>query len=488
MHRKYFLVALSILLLLLSACNDSVVKTASPVVPVPLDLNKPYSNSTTLPPLYPYSRTLPSSGTSTLHAIIVADTNNKTIGESVEKDIENMSDLLQSIKDNTGLQLKVQSIDGNQLTLDNVTNTVNDLSVGRDDVVIFYYSGHGLNLAKGSKWPSMLLDYELLELDWAITKLTDKKPRFFMVIADACNTFIEFLNRSSKSMGLLRPENYRELFLNYHGYIIASSSTPGQKSWGSNGIGGYFTHAFLNSLNENLAFSNPSWHTILEQAKKPIPTDDPEQPLQHPQTEINIERVLPVDGEEIEEVEEVVDDEDFGDNEVNEVEVNEPERPEYNVSISQQHPERETDDDQLSIQVLPSQQFRVAESMQIKVHNRSQEQGYLFVWDINNAGQLTRIFPNKYSQKKRQLPAGKTVMIPENAFAGFGLRIVEPVGQNFLVALLVKENLVQKVLRLENLSATNDQATLQQLREQLNKNLGQEDDWSIATVDYKITH
>lgn len=99
--------------------------------------------------------------------------------------------------------------------------------------------------------------------------------------------------------------------------------------------------------------------------------------------------------------------------------------------IVQEKPEQEAP--ALSIQVLPSQQFRVGESMQIQIFNPSREDGHLLVWDINSSGQITRLFPNQYTQET-SLAAGKTISFPENAM-GFGLRIVEPIGDNLLVAL-----------------------------------------------------
>ena len=491
MHRNYFLLALS--LLLLFACNNNQVVKTTDAIPVPIvGSEEPpvSSHSTTQPPLYSHSKTQQSTTATTLHALIVADTTDKTIGESVDIDRENIGQLLQSITENTGLRLSTQSIYGEQVTHRNITQALNRLSVGPNDAVIFYYSGHGINMTKGSRWPALLVGGRFMELDFVVGTLKAKKPRFFIAIADACNTLIEmnYSKRGSKSMGTLNPENYRALFLNSRGHIITSSSTPGQKSWGDKRDGGFFTQAFLNSLNEELDSSSPSWHALMKRATKSIPTPDPEQPFQQPQDEINIERIAPslaeTNGAEtdiIVQTPPVITVPDV---------IVPPESTIAEITpVSPQNDLLGNDGNQLFIQVLPSRQFRLGEMMRVKVHNRSHKDGYILVWDINSAGQLTRIFPNQYSRKNYQIKAGKTVTIPENAYAGFGLTIVEPVGNNFVVTLLVKKEQMQTVLsqQLEDISATNAQAALQRLRQRLNQRLGQ-GGWAIATVDYEIVH
>ncbi len=145
---------------------------------------------------------------------------------------------------------------------------------------------------------------------------------------------------------------------------------------------------------------------------------------------------------------------------------------------------KETEEVPLSIQVLPSQRIRVGDAMQVKVHSR--QAGYLFVWDIGNRGEITRLFPNPYV-KTNKIKAGKTVTIPENSWSGFGLTVGEPLGNSMAVALLVKEEKVQKVQleKLESTVATNAQTAWQQLRKQLNQMLGQ-GGWLIAKEDYEI--
>jgi hypothetical protein len=391
-------------ILLLSACNKPVVKDIESVT---------------------------SRSPSTLHAIIIADTNNETVGKSVQIDMKNINRLLESIVGNTKLRLETQSISGNQLNRENVTQAVNKLRVKPDDMVFFYYSGHGANTEKGSEWPSMLINNKLTSLDAIISQLSMKKPRFLMVLSDSCNNFISNISGSkSPTRNRPKPANYRQLFLNYRGYIIASSSIPGQRSWGNNHTGGLFTYAFISSLNKNY-----DWNQIMQEATKPHTIYTlRRRNIQQPQYTIEIEKIK---------------------------------QRKY-----------------LSIQILPSKQFRIGESMQIKIDNPSNEEKYLFIWDINSRGEITRIIPNQYT-KERSFPTGTTIISKQTM--GFDLKIIEPIGNNALVAALVNKQSIQDILyeRLESLAATNTQTALQQLQKRLTQILGQ-NNGLIGTTKYKI--
>jgi len=475
-----YLILMSFLLSLLSACNNEVVKTSDTVSP-PLD-EPVYTVSDSTPSADSINRALPASG-AILHAIIAADTDDEMVGKSVEIDLENVESLLLSIQDNTGLRLQTRSISGNELSRNKVIEALNQLSVGPSDVVIFYYSGHGVNFNKGSKWPSLVLAGRFLDLDEVKARIKAKNPRFLMVFADACNNLVQVISSVRGTRGMPRAKNYRDLFLNYRGDIMASSSIPGQKSWGSHGGGGFFTQAFLNQLNEELASASiPSWQAIMERAKKPLPTYDSEQPFQDPQYEINIRRVeaslSSLEGSKQGEFEPV---------HVIPPSTSAVEAP--FLGTSEEKPSAESlgvHDEQLFIEVLPSSKFRLGDTMRLNVRNGGREKGYLLVWDINSAGEITRIFPNQFDQK-HALGAGNTKTIPENAYSGFGFTIVEPVGQSVLVALLVKKHQVQMVLseRFEGLSAPTADQALQRLRGQLKQKLG-ENGWAMNTVDYEI--
>lgn len=428
MQRNYSLLVLS--LLLFSAC-----------VSTPVTDNNPSSTVST--------RSITSAK---LHAILVADTKDLNIGSDI--DLGNMKELLITIQQHTGLTLEQYSIAGNAFTSDNVNNTLTQLSVQPEDMVIFYYSGHGSNLGN-SRWPSLKLSDQFLDFDQVTQTLENKNPRLLISIADACNNFIdESSNTPTRQVIKTTPkaDNYRQLFLNYRGKIKASAAKHGQFAAGSSSEGGKYTNAFLNSLNKELASADkPSWHTVMKRAESPIRFRDKQgiERLQMPQSKVQVaDGGVPPD-----------------------------------QSGSGQPNDPLPTSDQLLLQLLPADTFKIGENMIVKVTNSSPKAGYLFVWDIDSSGKLARLLPNEINQKHR-LDARKTRQIPEHIYVGYSLTMKEPTGNGFIVALLVDESAKQQLLseNLSNLSTNQAQTTLQQLRGRLTQLEGA----IITAVQYQI--
>jgi hypothetical protein len=228
----------------------------------------------------------------TLHAVILADTNDNKIGNSTEVDFKNIEKLVQDISINTGMILSKRTLKGRDLESNNVRTILNNLAIKRNDAVIFYYAGHGKNPLTGTKWPSMMLYDENMEFNFVINKLKQKNPRFFLAIADSCN---DFPNRSYFTdektwLSSFKNQNYKNLFLKTRGYIVASAAEPGQLSWSYAQTGGLFTNQFLRSLNKE-ASSSPqaSWHSIMESAIETIKL--PKDIIQQPQYEIEVKQI-----------------------------------------------------------------------------------------------------------------------------------------------------------------------------------------------------
>lgn len=419
---------LSALLLLLNACNE--VKQPDPAPIVDKKPEETQLEGKSISPL----------ATATFHAIIATDTNDVNIGESVKVDLNQMTALTKTISERTGLRLNQQVVTGQALSHKSVTEILTNLSVTTNDVVMFYYSGHGFNKGSSSRWPSLKVDRALaqsLDLDAVVTTLNAKHPRFFIAMADACNNYIgtRSLDKGVKIEDLPEtPDNYRRLFLNYRGHIIASAASPTQLAFG-NSNGGLFTTAFLKSLTEHLASNDPDWHNIMKDAEQPIEYDsEGKKKRQDPQSEIDIELVS-------------------------------------------SHPTQS-----LSLRILPNNTFQVDQSMQLQVTYQGQESGYLWIWDINSAGQLNLLFPNSHASVNAISPDQDIITVPDYG-ADYRLAITEPRGSNQIVAVFTKNNLQTELF--EVISTNQLETTLQQLRQQLTESVG-ETAWSMTTANYQI--
>lgn len=209
----------------------------------------------------------------TLHAIIVADTNASDIGASARVDVGRMGKFMRTVSENTGLRLNLQKITGNDLTPNKVRNAVNRISSSSNDVVFFYWTGHGYNRGN-SVLPTMHIDANNDSLNVDLKEIANtlrrKNPRLFIVIGDTCNKPLN-VSRRDISLVIRSSENYKKLFLQHRGEVLASGSKVGGYSYGGKDKGGFYTTAFLNSFTIELAVSGiPSWKDLMKRADKPI--------------------------------------------------------------------------------------------------------------------------------------------------------------------------------------------------------------------------
>ena len=222
-----------------------------------------------------------------LVTILVADTKDDVIGRDCHADIKRMASLAQNIAKYTDLKLVVRKIEN--LPPQDILNELKSIVVGPEDVLLFYYTGHGYRTEDiDSPWPV----YEFPGLNQglssakAVSVLEKKMPRFLLAIHDCCNVFLEedeeipTLIKASRipvdESRIVR--NYRNLFLGYSGTITIASSSPGEYSFTSDAkLGAQYTLAFLKSLKEEVQAQNTLWEIILEKTARYVNDDE-----QHP--------------------------------------------------------------------------------------------------------------------------------------------------------------------------------------------------------------
>jgi hypothetical protein len=209
----------------------------------------------------------------TLHAIIIADTDDPSIGVSVGKDYDKNLALMRAVAANTGMALDLKAISGAQLTMTNVKAAIAGLAVGSNDTVVFYYSGHGYRLwKKQDKYPYLYISQDGLDFNQVVGQLRAKKPRLLLAVTDSCNEYADKRPEARAfAMKRVAPQpNYRRLWLEARGEIVIASSSQGEFAWGDDAKGGYFTARFHEAHSSEILKSAPSWDDLLASAKAPI--------------------------------------------------------------------------------------------------------------------------------------------------------------------------------------------------------------------------
>jgi hypothetical protein len=214
-----------------------------------------------------------------LHAIVVCDTHAIDLEEGVEHDYKHIKKELKAIAKATGLNLSMQTFTGHCVN-SQFFNTVKKLKANPDDVIVFYWSGHGTRfLDQEDPWPYFDFEYDddLQSLLDVTHELMKKKARLVLSIADCCNDFHEIVpdHYPMKAKALKPSKNsesgYRKLFLEARGVYIATAALPGEASIALDeedeeiGVpgGSFFTNAILETVHSEVNKPNDlSWDRI----------------------------------------------------------------------------------------------------------------------------------------------------------------------------------------------------------------------------------
>lgn len=214
----------------------------------------------------------------TIHAIIACNTIDNSIGVGMTSDMRNMRNAIQIIVSTLDCEYEEQVFDGPVCTKENVTNYINNMVVERNDVIIFFYGGHGTHAMNNANdpWPQMCMNTNIESLFMPVASLdkliSAKQPKLSIIITNCCNkeqAGVSVKPLYAQSAGPTMQSDYnsavfKKLFLDSKGKVMMTSSKLGQYSWcGPNG--GLFTNYLLDVLDAvGMNKLNADWETICE--------------------------------------------------------------------------------------------------------------------------------------------------------------------------------------------------------------------------------
>lgn len=145
-----------------------------------------------------------------------------------------------------GYNSVIHDIYGTELSPQRCVNEVRDLECDPEDIIVFYYIGHGTHaLGEDNPYPQMLLgsinEEEFVPLKWVHNELLSKKPRLTVTIGMCCNVLQPVSPKSAPNYSVnygnisltdTERDAIQRMFLGYEGNFLLSSASVGQSSLG----------------------------------------------------------------------------------------------------------------------------------------------------------------------------------------------------------------------------------------------------------------
>jgi len=213
----------------------------------------------------------------TFHAIVFADVEDSSIGESCAHDYERMTIELATMATANQMKLKRYFYKYDSFSKRQVLETIQNMEVGAQDIIAFYYTGHGGRSDKdNSPYPQLALGKsgaDLMALEKVDALLAAKKPRLRIVLADCCNSVSEGVNpQNATSAGATQlrqaeVNSYQSLLNKLKGNVLVSSSSAGEISIAA-AQGGIFTLSLLHELQKVVIQNGEiTWTGLLSNTK-----------------------------------------------------------------------------------------------------------------------------------------------------------------------------------------------------------------------------
>lgn len=224
-----------------------------------------------------------------LHLVLVANTNDLTIGKTCAVDKETTYKTFSEIAEFLGIGFNSAVISGDDFSKANVEKAINNLRPGANDIVVFYYSGHGFsNLQDNYTFPYLDLRDKrsqpyggafTLNMEAVYQKIKSKGARLNLVLSDCCNNDPSQTNNITSEAPSTRTSSLGwdknkclALFMNPgRTSLLMTAAQKGELSAGNVHDGGFFTFNFRESMEKSMALydksKDVSWNTVAAGAK-----------------------------------------------------------------------------------------------------------------------------------------------------------------------------------------------------------------------------
>lgn len=203
------------------------------------------------------------------HLVVIADTNDQKIGQSVDIDQRNVTRVFrENVARN---QLSVQTIRGNEVRKSRILSTIQNVNrrMSKEDTLIVYLAGHGAEDRRLGHYFELSSGEKMLRND-VLRSMNSKDVRLKVLITDTCSVFKSLKAAASYA----QPQStsttsaaFVSLCWKPAGEIDMSACSSGEFSMGDNISGGYFTSQLVNYLDRNRS-REVSWGQLFRSVKQ----------------------------------------------------------------------------------------------------------------------------------------------------------------------------------------------------------------------------
>lgn len=222
----------------------------------------------------------------TIHWITFIDTTDPNVGEmdvvGRETLYNSYINLVNAALSEKGYNYVLHDYYGARTSPENCRKVISTLSTAPDDIIMFYYIGHGARAYNdATQWPQMLMaqddERKFVPLSWVHSALNEKPHRLLVTVGMCCNAKSNIspkdipnfgVNYGNTYMSDEAIENIARLFLGHKGDLLLSSSKAGEFSLGVGPYKGktgidvftmYLVEAFKYVMSGEM---DPDWNTF----------------------------------------------------------------------------------------------------------------------------------------------------------------------------------------------------------------------------------
>lgn len=219
-----------------------------------------------------------------LRLVLVTNSNDAALGSGFSANHRKLMSMFRDIALTCGMNFDATEVKGDDFDKTTVNSKIANFYSTSNDVIVFYYSGHGFRSTDPQNdWPQLDLraSFSQDRFTQSLNLGTDiyhalklKDHRLLIVVGECCNTSGGTPYSSDPIMmaageNVIDRNSVKALF-SKSGEVLIATSKPGEGSWYYTSNGGYFCNNFISSFMRQVGFTangkSVKWKNIFDQA------------------------------------------------------------------------------------------------------------------------------------------------------------------------------------------------------------------------------